>query len=936
MSSASLVFRFIGIDEVSPASKSVAAGMEKSSASMKASSASAKASSAGANMAALAVVASAAIIAEQSLKAATAWEASMVRIQTGAGELHQNLAADSTALLKDMGQFGVSADKIQQAIYYINSASYHGKDGLAVLETAMKGAQVGAADLMWTSRALTGIMNAYHLKTNESAGAMNMLIATEQRGKTTLEELAKALPTVTTTAALTGIQLKELGGAMATMTHLGINADVSATYLRMAISNLTGGTDKARKSLSQVGLDATKLSQTLGKQGLAAALEYLQAGIQRSIGSDGLVKWSNSAKLATQTGADFQKVVDGATGGERTLMDQLARSTGGVRSLQAILALIGPNLATFKENTKEIGDQMARSGTEIEGWKERTETLDFKLQRIKGTFEALKITMGERLTPAAKSLADKFNALGQWLIDHPDSIVKMTQAFMSLASAMTLVKGAQNGLNLVKSLFTNPEVAVVLLLAGAFYELYTNSDKVRNSVDRVKKEYGPEFVAVFGQAKTAVGNFYSTMIDGWATVVQKVKSGATEIKNAITSLPSTWQNMKQGASNLVDNTRAAANKVMAHPHAAGSKAGGVLGDIAGSIPSVNLDFMKNINLFDIGRTLGLKLVDAIADGLHKYAKAEKIAGELLDKIGAGFNKSLKVIEGWPDFVKAFLEHATDKVMKDGPKWAGDTLRFIIDGIEKAIKNLPGVWVKVSSAWFEVVKGALAFAARLGGWLLGEVMVLVTDIPTFVINCVKDGAELYLKAGKWLWSHIIDGIVKYVPESLVFLFELPGKIIAWAVNNDWGKTGEAIMGGIGKAISAAVGKIADIGGAIGHALLDGMMKALDSHSPSRKTEQIGGWAVDGFVNLIASRRGDARRAGADLAAAFTGGASIMEIKAPRVAGYDRNNPGGISLSVTHRLELSGQRETVAFVRSLIKDYGAGDPSRAIGAPRVAAR
>src|SRR5204863_6951474 len=170
--------------------------------------------------------------------------------------------------------------ELTTGLYMVNSAGYHGAEGLHVLEIASKGAKVGAAELGTVADAVTTALNAYHMGSAGAAAATNALIGAEKQGKTNMEALAGSLSKVAPAAAVAGVSLNEVLAAMSTMTAQGTSADISATYLRQTILQLSNPTAKAALEMKALGLNAIDVSQNLGRNGLASTLEMLTNAIQ--------------------------------------------------------------------------------------------------------------------------------------------------------------------------------------------------------------------------------------------------------------------------------------------------------------------------------------------------------------------------------------------------------------------------------------------------------------------------------------------------------------------------------------------------------------------------------------------------------------------------------------------------------------------------------
>jgi hypothetical protein len=84
--------------------------------------------------------------------------------------------------------------------------------------------------------------------------------------------------------------LKEVGGAIATMTQHGVSAQQATENLRNLIFNLTGQNNVASQAMQQLGIDTVDLAKNLGKRGLTGTL----AIVDKALPSTRRTAWSSS------------------------------------------------------------------------------------------------------------------------------------------------------------------------------------------------------------------------------------------------------------------------------------------------------------------------------------------------------------------------------------------------------------------------------------------------------------------------------------------------------------------------------------------------------------------------------------------------------------------------------------------------------------------
>jgi TP901 family phage tail tape measure protein len=313
----------------------------------------------------------------ESVKAAADFQGQMTELVTGAGEVKDNLNLVSTGILKMAGDVGQSASSLASGMYMIESAGFHGADGLKVLQSAAEGAKVGNSDLATTADAVTTVLKDYHMAAGQATDATNFLVAVVSQGKTHMQDLAGSLAAILPTASALGVPLDQIGGGMATLTARGVPAADAATYLRFTLSALAAETPKGAKALQGIGLTSKEVGDTLTKQGLLPALQLIQEHL---------------SKKFPQGGAAMFAV--------------LKDITGGTRGLGAALGLTGENLATFEEATAKVSAQIKDGKGQVIGWDEVQGDFNQKMDRLKYGMQAASITLATALLPYVAQLAD--------------------------------------------------------------------------------------------------------------------------------------------------------------------------------------------------------------------------------------------------------------------------------------------------------------------------------------------------------------------------------------------------------------------------------------------------------------------------------------------------------------------------------------------------
>jgi phage-related protein len=421
----------------------------------------------------------------------------MTQLQTGAGELPQNLQQVADGIKTMSTQTGASTDELSAGMYMIESAGFHGAAGLQVLQASAEGAKVGAASLADVANGVTTAMTDYASSGLTAAGATNQLIATVAAGKMHMGDLANSLAAVLPLASSAHISFAEVGGAIATMTAQGMSAQNATQNLANTISALQNPNAQAVTEMAAMGLSANEVSQQLGKKGLSGTLEEVSQAVLAHMGPAGLVL-QNSFKSSTAAMADakqeiatmpasLQKVAEAYLHGSistkdwskdiagldpltKHMMTQFAATAkqtdsfnslltkggqaaqtynaamskilGGTTGLQTALKLTGDHMDTFKQNVENIANAAKHGGTSITGWSAVQGDFNTKMAQAAAGANVMWINIGQNLAPAVLNLMGAAQSAGQaigafagWLSQSSPGAIALKVLLIALAGA---------------------------------------------------------------------------------------------------------------------------------------------------------------------------------------------------------------------------------------------------------------------------------------------------------------------------------------------------------------------------------------------------------------------------------------------------------------------------------------------------------------------
>ncbi|MFF0409053.1 phage tail tape measure protein [Kitasatospora sp. NPDC004745] len=402
-------------------------------------------------------------VAGVSIKMAGDFEASMVKLTTTAGESQANLHMVSEGVKQLAVDTGTATKELADGMYLVESAGFHGADGLTVLKAAAEGARAEQAPLAEVSNAVTSALKSYHLGADQATTITNQMVAAVGSGKTTFGEFAGSLSTVLPIASAAGVSFDQVGGAIATLTNHGTSAREATQELAFSIRALQAPNNVAVQEMQRLGLSSIDISTKLGDRGLTGTIDLLQKTILEHMGPSGtvLLNTFNTSKQAAadanamlaampkslqdvaqqfeagkislgdwrqqlkglptdqaNLAAQFATLINKSQGfnqqlknggpAEETFNASMKKMMGGAVGLNTALMLGGESMADFQKNVKTVGKAGQETGKDIHGWEEITQTFNFQMSQLKERLETAAITLGTKLIPVVLSSLNFF------------------------------------------------------------------------------------------------------------------------------------------------------------------------------------------------------------------------------------------------------------------------------------------------------------------------------------------------------------------------------------------------------------------------------------------------------------------------------------------------------------------------------------------------
>lgn len=208
-------------------------------------------------------------------------------------------------------EMGVAFDDYAEAVYSSISA---GQDQADAIEFTKKAVMLAGGGFTSTANAvdvMTTALNAYGLESSEASNISDMLITTQNLGKTTVDELSASMGKVIPIAQAQGVEFDQLAAGYAVLTKNGVATAEAGTGMKAMLGELGKAGSKTDKILrEQTGKSFSELSAE-GKT-TGDVLQLLQehadkSGLKLSDLFGSVQAGGAALTLATNGGAEFDE-----------------------------------------------------------------------------------------------------------------------------------------------------------------------------------------------------------------------------------------------------------------------------------------------------------------------------------------------------------------------------------------------------------------------------------------------------------------------------------------------------------------------------------------------------------------------------------------------------------------------------------------------------
>ena len=486
------------------------------------------------------------------------FEDAMAKVSTIADTTEVPIDELRFQILELSSQTGISANEIADNVYNAISAGQKTGDAVNFVTNSTKLAKAGFADAGAALDVLTTILNAYGMEASEVTNVSDILIQTQNLGKTTVAELSSSMGKVIPTANAYHVQLDQLCAGYAKMTANGVATAESTTYMNSMLNELgkSGTTvsdilkEKTGKSFAELMENGASLADVLSILKESADEQNLSFGdlwSSAEAGKAGLILLGDSADDFNATLAQMHEstgATDSAFEKLQTNSTKINKAANAVKNTFIILG--GVILDTFSPAIDAVTGGIQKLCQRISALPTGIQTVIVVIGTLIAAAGPLLVVLGTLMTSIG-SLAPLFS------------------------TAVTAVSAFSAGLALPLAPIA-AIVAAVTALILLIVDLYKNNEDFRNNIQiiwnsikeffsKVLHEIQTNFSFVWDAVKVivetalnyivAVTQLFADILSGnWENISSDITNIVTVLKDGIISL---FTVLKDGILNLITN-----------------------------------------------------------------------------------------------------------------------------------------------------------------------------------------------------------------------------------------------------------------------------------------------------------------------------------------------------------------------------------------------
>lgn len=344
-----------------------------------------------------------------------------------------NLKGYEEKVVEMSNKTGIALGTVSEGMYQtVSSIGDGGKETEEIFEKMAISAKAGGAEVSDSVSLISAGMKGYNSINKETAGLISDLaFQTAKLGVTTFPEMAKSMQPLFPLAGSLSLSYEELFGVMATGTGVTGNTAEVSTQFKAVLSNLMKPTKSMASLMEKYGY--SNAQAMIESEGLTGVLSILQE----------------------------------ETGGQSDKMAELFSST---EALTLMTALSGAQFDTFKNKLGQMSEAAGATQTAYEKLDTSGNEIRNTINLAKNTATEFGMDLMESAVPAIRSMSEMVEDLNEWYrkLDESqkETVVQIGLVVAAMGPALIAIGGMADGAGVLLSVISNTGSALTLLSAS--------------------------------------------------------------------------------------------------------------------------------------------------------------------------------------------------------------------------------------------------------------------------------------------------------------------------------------------------------------------------------------------------------------------------------------------------------------------------------------
>ncbi len=377
---------------------------------------------------------------------------------------------------------------MSEAVYSAISASIAQEDAVAFTEDAVKLAKGGFTSTATSVDVLTTAINAYGLAASDATHISDVLITTQNLGKTTVDELASSMGQTIPIANSSGAAIEDLAAQYAVLTKNGIATAEAGTGIKAMLSELNSSSSEISETLEELTGSSFSELQASGKSTadiLQILNEYAAESGQKLSDLFGSVEAGSAAlTIVKDGGKDFNSI-----------LFQMSSSAGATQKAYETMA------NTLEERFDKLKNKMVLAFTSV------GEELLPEIEEIVEYVDEHADEIADTIADVGKAVGEAVEVLGgliEILWENKEAVAATVTALVAFKTAVAIgnvisatvaavkaFKAATDAAKASQLLFNaagmaNPYVLIASLIAGAVGALITFAATTESATEKIE------------------------------------------------------------------------------------------------------------------------------------------------------------------------------------------------------------------------------------------------------------------------------------------------------------------------------------------------------------------------------------------------------------------------------------------------------------------